>query len=129
MRDVLAYVAGPYRAPTIRQVVENIRRAEAVALALWRADVPAICPHLNTACFDGAAPDAVWLAGDLVMLRRCDVVVLVDGWQASSGTRAEVEAASLAGIPAFESVDEAVAWVRARASDARDARDTGEEAA
>lgn len=58
----VAYVIGPYRAGTVRGIVENIRRAEEVALALWRLGFAVICPHKNTALFDGAAPDSVWAA-------------------------------------------------------------------
>lgn len=105
MADVLpivAYVAGPYRDPRGPFYIrENIRRAEAVALDLWQQGVPALCPHLNTALFDGAAPDEVWLAGDLVMLARCDVVVLTEDWSRSAGTRAEARFAEQSGIPVF----------------------------
>lgn len=89
----VAYVAGPYRARTKRGVAKNIRAARAVAIDLWGIGLIALCPHLNTALFDGLCPDAVWLAGDLELLRRSDLVVLVPGWEASRGTRAEVEEA------------------------------------
>lgn len=85
----VVYIAGPYRAETIRGVVENIRRAEAVALEYWLKGFAVICPHLNTRLFDGAAPDEIWLRGDMEILRRCDVMVLVPGWERSKGTQAE----------------------------------------
>jgi hypothetical protein len=99
---LLAYVAGPYRGPSESAVVQNIRNAEAIAVQLWQRGYAVICPHKNTALFGGLAPDDTWLAGDLVMLKRCDLVVLVPGWQASSGTRAEVAAARACGIPVYE---------------------------
>ena len=98
----VAYVAGPYRAPTVRGIVENIRRAEEAALWLWRNGYAALCPHLNTALFDGACPDEVWLAGGLELLRRCDLVVLVPGWESSEGTRVEVAEAYRLGLPMHE---------------------------
>jgi len=64
----VAYISGPYRAATVHGVVENIRRAERVALKYWQLGYAVICPHTNTALFDGAAPDDVWLAGDLELL-------------------------------------------------------------
>jgi hypothetical protein len=94
-------VAGKYRAPTVRGIVGNIRRAEAVALWLWREGYVAVCPHLNAALFDGACEDAVFLAGGLELLRRCDLVVLVPGWTASAGTLAEVAEADARGIPVY----------------------------
>lgn len=98
----LAYVAGPYRSNTESGVVHNIRMAEAVAIRLWRLGYAVICPHKNTALFGGLAPDDTWLRGDLTMLFRCDLVVLVPGWRCSRGSRAEVSAALGAGIPVFE---------------------------
>lgn len=94
----LIYVAGAYRAPTIHGVVRNIERASAAALALWQQGWAVICPHKNTALFDGAAPDEVWLAGDLEMLRRCDAVFMLRGWRDSRGATAEHEEAVARGL-------------------------------
>src|SRR4051812_24706808 len=48
LRMKLIYIAGPYRAATEWQVVQNIRRAEALALAVWQSGAACICPHKNT---------------------------------------------------------------------------------
>lgn len=69
-----AYVAGPYRADTVRGIIENIRRAEEVALELWKLGFAVITPHKNSALFDGAADDSVWLAGSLELMRRSDLI-------------------------------------------------------
>jgi len=95
----IAYVAGPYRSKTEYGVKQNIDRAEVVALELWRMGFAVICPHKNTAFFGGAADDSVWLAGDLEMVRRCDLVVTVDGFERSTGAMGEVELAKSLGIP------------------------------
>jgi hypothetical protein len=97
----LAYVAGPYRAPTMHQIVDNIRAAEAVAIALWQMGFAVVCPHTNTACFDGTAPDQVWLEGDLEILRRCDLLVTVSGWERSEGATIEVREANSALKPVY----------------------------
>jgi len=97
----LAYVAGRYRSPTLRGIVENIQAAERVALNLWRIGFATLCPHKNTAYFDGAMPDETWLSGDLVMLARCDLLVTVPGWEESVGARAEVDFAELHEIPVY----------------------------
>lgn len=99
---MIVYLAGPYRADTPRGIVENIQRAEKVALELWAAGYPTICPHKNTALFDGGAPDEVWLSGDLEILRRCDVLVLLPGWHESSGSVEEKILAKSLGIPVYE---------------------------
>lgn len=107
----LVYVAGPYRAATEYGVLENIRRAEKVALQVWLAGAACICPHKNTAFFGGAADDRVWLDGDLEMIRRCDAIVLVEGWQKPTGTKAEIELADSLGIPVFESMPAFKDWL------------------
>ena len=85
----VAYIAGPYRGKSERAVVENIRHAEKYALKDWQMGYAVICPHLNTQLFGGLAPDEVWLDGDLEILRRCDLCVMIPGWDNSSGARAE----------------------------------------
>jgi len=98
---VLVYIAGPYRAKTIHETVENIRRAEAVAIKYWKEGYAVICPHLNTALLDGAIPDRKILKGDLVILSRCDIVVMMKGWEKSQGARAEHDYAQELGITIY----------------------------
>lgn len=96
------YVAGPYRADSERGVVENIRNAEAVAIQIWKTGHAALCPHKNTALFGGICPDEIWLSGGLELLRRCDGMVLVPGWEGSEGTKAEMQLAFDLGLPVME---------------------------
>jgi hypothetical protein len=97
----IIFISGPYRSDTEYGVHKNIQNAEAVALRVWQLGHVAFCPHKNTAYFGGVAPDALWLEGDLEVLRRCDAVVLVPGWEKSSGVRAEVELAKELGLPIY----------------------------
>lgn len=92
----LAFVCGPFRASNSWDREQNIRRAEEVALALWRIGYAVFCPHTNSRFFDGAAENEVWLRGDLEILKRCDLLVTVPGWSESSGARNEVGASSVA---------------------------------
>lgn len=112
----VVYVAGPFRGRDAYEIECNIRRAEAVALEVWRLGCAALCPHANTRYFQGAADDAVWLTGDLAMLARCDALVLTPDWARSSGAAAERDFAIRRGLPVFESVDALADWVRARAA-------------
>ena len=93
----VAYIVGPYRSKTVHGIVENIRRAEAIAIKYWQFGYAVICPHKNTALFDGLAPDHVWLDGDIEILKRCDVIVMTPGWENSSGSKAELEIAKQLG--------------------------------
>jgi hypothetical protein len=103
-RQVLLYVAGPYAAPSTWEIAENIRRAERVAVELWRAGYTVFCPHKNTAMFGGAVPperggDDIWLEGYFTVIKRCDALVVIPNWEASKGTNAEVALAKTIGIP------------------------------
>jgi len=98
----VAYVAGPYRAETEYELVSNIRVAEKAAVALWQMGYAVICPHMNSAHMGGVCQDKVFLRGDLEILRRCDLIVLVDGWESSAGARDEYIQADLISMPKFE---------------------------
>lgn len=95
------YVAGPYRGPDNYAIHRNICDAEKWALKLWQAGLAVICPHLNTAHFQGAAPDHIWLDGDLELMRRCDAVFMVPGWNRSTGATVEHGEAARLGMPIF----------------------------
>jgi hypothetical protein len=108
----LIFVAGPYRADSEYQVIQNIRGAEELALRVWRSGAACICPHKNTAFFGGAARDEVWLSGALEMVRRCDAVVCMESWTKSRGAIGEVELARKLNIPVFETFKELEQWLR-----------------
>jgi nucleoside 2-deoxyribosyltransferase len=95
------YIAGPFRADNAWEIEQNIRRAECLALEVWKAGAAAICPHTNTRFFQGVALDEVWLKGDIEIMRRCDAVLLTANWEISSGARAERKEAKALGIPVF----------------------------
>lgn len=96
----VAYVAGPYRADSIRGVQQNIERASDVAFKYWHKGYAVVCPHKNTALFDGKAfEDAtIWLDGDLEILKRCDVIVMMKNYEDSEGAKAELEFAKKHGL-------------------------------
>jgi hypothetical protein len=107
----LVYVAGPYRAPSEWHVLQNIRRAEEIALEVWRLGAACICPHKNTAFFGGAAADSIWIIGDLEIVRRCDAVICTDNWESSVGARGEVELAKQLQLPIFYTLGDLQAWL------------------
>ena len=104
MKLKVIYVAGPYRAETPLKTLHNIRRAEAVALQIWQAGHVALTPHMNTRLFDGECPDEMWLAGGLELLRRCDAIMLVTGWETSAGTLIEIEEAKRLDMNIYETI-------------------------
>jgi nucleoside 2-deoxyribosyltransferase len=112
----VVYVAGPFRGPSSWDIEQNIRRAEELALEAWRSGAAVICPHTNTRFFQGAADDAVWLDGDLEILKRCDAVLTTADWTRSSGARAEVTLAKARDLPVFHDVAALRHWLTANGS-------------
>jgi len=94
----VVFVSGPFRAPTQWGIETNVRHAEEVSLKLWQKGYAVICPHTMTRNFQGAAPDEVWLKGDLELLRRCDAIYMLIGWPHSTGARDEYAEAVVRGM-------------------------------
>lgn len=107
----LIYICGPFRGDNAWEVENNIRRAESLALSVWRLGAAVICPHANTRFFQGAAPDEVWLAGDLEILSRCDAIITTPDWQRSAGAKAEVAFAYAHGMPCFGTLETLEEWL------------------
>ena len=100
-RRLLVYVSGKYRDKSEYLVSKNIQVAADVAAKLWEFGYSVICPHKNTAFFGGAAPDDVWLEGDMAMVERSDIVVMLDNWATSEGAKLERRMAMKLGIPVY----------------------------
>jgi hypothetical protein len=107
----LVYIAGPFRAATPWLVEENVRRAERLALDVWKEGAVAMCPHTMNRNFDKALPDAAFLNGALALLARCDALITVPGWESSRGTQAEVRFAQERCMPVFNSLAELGIWL------------------
>ena len=96
----VVFIAGPYKAPTIFQTMQNILEARRIALKYWALGYAVICPHSNSAFFDGSIVDIAelgreepWYDGDKEFVRRSDIVVAMHGWWNSKGATAEIELA------------------------------------
>jgi nucleoside 2-deoxyribosyltransferase len=110
----VVYIAGPFRPKRENDCWEmenNIRRAEALALEVWKLGAAAICPHSNTRFFQNALPDEVWLEGDLAMLAKCDAILMTPDWERSAGARAERAFAYAHGILVFEKLELLALWL------------------
>ena len=107
------YIAGPYNDDHVYGIVRNIRRAEEEALFVWSNRGVALCPHTNTALFDGAygIPREAWLNGDLELLRRCDAIYMIGDWQSSQGAKRELEFAGENNIRALFTRHEVIEYL------------------
>jgi hypothetical protein len=81
----LLYVAAPYKAKTIVNLQQNIYDAKLMAMYYWNKGYAVICPHLNSANFDGLIPDEKFLEGTKLMLSKCDVIAMHPNWKQSKG--------------------------------------------
>lgn len=102
----LVYIAGRFRGPSNATIQQNID------VASWaRAPIAAeghfpICVHVA----EGLAMHDLhqenngqwWIDATLEVLRRCDAVVVVPGWQESVGTQGEINEALRLGLPVYE---------------------------
>lgn len=86
MGKEIVFLSGKYRGDTDN----NMAYAGKVARRLWQQGYIVICPHLNTARFDGICAENVWLEGYLEILKRCDSIYMLKNWQESKGAQAEL---------------------------------------
>lgn len=106
----VVYIAGPFRGQTVWDVAENVRVAERVALDVARLGAMPLCPHANTAHFDGLLSDQFWIDGTLELLKRCDAVMTTQDWARSTGARGEV-AWAVGKIPVFHRLEDLAEWM------------------
>jgi len=112
------YIAGPFRAPTPWEQEQNVRRAETVALEVWGLGAVALCPHAMNRFFQDSVPDRIALAGMLTLLRRCDAILMTEGWSESTGSVAELETARRCGMPVWyaDNIGPMEDWIHGRDS-------------
>jgi len=93
----LIYVSGKYRDNSSIGVIENIFHATEASYRLWGKGWAVICPHMNTAHFRDL-PHKLIMPGDFEMVRRCDALYMLKGWQESKGAVAEHKLALSLGL-------------------------------
>jgi len=101
-KKTVVYVAGAFRAKTQWGIMQNVRKAEDASLKLWKQGYVVICPHTMTQYFQDECPDEVWLEGCIELLKRCDAIYMVDGWENSEGSREELRIARELGLTVME---------------------------
>lgn len=96
-RDIVVYLSGKYSG----DIEENLKTARINAINLWEQGYTVLTPHLNTQHFekDCLCVYDDYIAGDLSLLSRCDVIYMMDGWEDSSGAKMERDYAKSQNIP------------------------------
>ncbi len=113
---MIVYIAGPYRPKGVThenldnltqeqedEITTNILAAKKVAAEIWNLGMAAICPHANTANFEKLIdiPAQGYIDGDLEIVASCHAIVMLPGWEESSGARQERDHANSLGIPVY----------------------------
>jgi hypothetical protein len=98
---ICIYVAGPYRAATAWEIEQNVRRAEEDGLEVAKLGAAPLVPHAICRFFHGQVSEEFWSQATMALMRRCDAILLVEGWVNSEGTREEKATADREGIPVF----------------------------
>lgn len=90
----MIYIAGKYtdaRGEWYQHL--NIELAKRVARHFWKkGDYAVICPHANSAFMGDSSPSnwEMWLEGDLEMIKRCDMIVMLPNYKDSAGALKEL---------------------------------------
>lgn len=118
----LIYVAGPFTAADRSGVQRNIAAAEAIGIEVARLGALPVVPHANTSHpnYEAVQPYEFWIGATMELLRRCDALLTVPGWETSKGASGEVDEAARLCMPSFRSLVDLDHWLRAE----RDQRDT-----
>src|SRR5947207_11192639 len=103
------YVAGKLSGPNNFEIARNVAAAEDVGLRVAQFGAMPLSPHSNTGLkFFGTITEDFWYEGTLELLRRCDAVIMVPGYESSRGARAECEEAHRLNLPVFFVVEDRI---------------------
>ena len=112
----LIYIAGQYF-PSTKQYGEkagiqhwlmhqNIEKARNLGAEVVRKGWMPIIPHTNTAWMSGLAPHQWWYRSTNEQLRVCDAILMVPGWEDSTGAQMEHDEAVRMGINVYLSPED-----------------------
>jgi hypothetical protein len=95
---VKSFISGAYSG-AINEIELNISKARVVIVDVLKAGWVPICPNVFWSPFADIQIYDFWLEAALSLLETCDVMVLVPGWETSSGVKREIQRAREIGIP------------------------------
>ena len=94
----LVYIAGKFRGANAWEIACNVHVAEAAAMRVAELGGMPVVPHSLGQHMAGTLDETFWLAGTLLLLSRCDGILLLPSWLESAGARAESDYAEQHGI-------------------------------
>lgn len=110
------YVAGPYSADNVLDVLRNIGRGEDICTRLFDLGFAPYDPWHDRKYVmnnpNGNFTVHKFQDNSMEWLEVSDAVLLVEGWESSKGTLVEIERAKELGIPVFYNVYELLVWAK-----------------
>jgi hypothetical protein len=93
----------------------HIARAKLLGLEVAKLGACPWIPHANTDLpeFETVQPYGFWIEATLLQLRKCDALIMVDGWESSSGATGEHNEALMIGMPVFYTLTALSRWLEA----------------
>lgn len=108
------YIAGPYSANNVMDVLNNIRRGIELSYEVLKAGYAPFCPWLD---FHYVLMDRNnkltiddFYQYSIAWLLVSDAMLLIEGWETSEGTLKEIDIAEFRDIPIFETLDELMSY-------------------
>ena len=89
----VCYIAGAFRGKNAWEIHQNVLDAEQKALELIGQGYAIICPHKMTENMQGYYQDQHYLDMCLELVKRCDCIYMMNGWQNSEGSCEELTCA------------------------------------
>jgi len=108
------YVAGPYSANNVIDVLKNIGRGQDMCAELFSLGFAPFCPWHDKSYVSDRYDDDFTVQQfydySIAWLKVSDAVLLIGNWKSSKGTLAEIEVAKIRNMPIFESLAALIEW-------------------
>ena len=108
----VVYIAGPYSGKTTEETAGHVAAAEEMAKKLLLAGYAPLIPHRINATWQGHEHFKDFTTHDWLerlcfpLMKKCDAMVMLAGWECSIGAVIERQNAIELGIPVFYSMDD-----------------------
>jgi len=119
------YVAGPYSADNVIEVLRNIGRGEKICAELFKRGFAPFCPwHDKSYVIDSYECKfdvEDFYSYSMAWIDVSDAIFLVGDWETSKGTLLEIERAKEIGIPIFYEMKGLIEWANEDQNQSRQA--------
>lgn len=87
------YIAGAFRGANAWEIHQNVLRAEEITAKLIGQGYAVICSHKMTENMQGLYDDQIYLDACMELIKRCDAIYMLKGWEDSEGSKEELSLA------------------------------------